>query len=165
MEIVQFYTEMIKIGKNIDFAKDKLDKGGLVAIPTETVYGLGGNALNLESVDKIFNLKNRPSNDPLICHTNSISKIEKELKDNGWKIALVEQTNESIDLKYFNGNPVIKNIKRVSKPGIRVYSKISDLPKTYGGLGISILSTSMGVMSDNKARQNNVGGEVLCEVF
>ena len=77
MEIVQFYTEMIKIGKNIDFAKDILDKGGLVAIPTETVYGLGGNALNLESVDKIFNLKNRPSNDPLICHTNSISKIEK----------------------------------------------------------------------------------------
>ena len=68
MEIVQFYTEMIKIGKNIDFAKDKLDKGGLVAIPTETVYGLGGNALNLESVDKIFNLKNRPTNDPLICH-------------------------------------------------------------------------------------------------
>ena len=68
---------MIKIGKNIDFAKDKLDKGGLVAIPTETVYGLGGNALNLESVDKIFNLKNRPNNDPLICHTNSISKIEK----------------------------------------------------------------------------------------
>ena len=70
-----------------------------------------------------------------------------------------------IDLKYYNGNPVIKNIKRVSKPGIRVYSKISDLPKTYGGLGISILSTPMGVMSDNKARQKNVGGEVLCEVF
>ena len=70
-----------------------------------------------------------------------------------------------IDLRYYNGNPVIKNIKRVSKPGIRVYSKISDLPKTYGGLGISILSTSMGVMSDNKARQKNVGGEVLCEVF
>ena len=70
-----------------------------------------------------------------------------------------------IDLKYFNGNPVIKNIKRVSKPGIRVYSKISDLPKTYCGLGISILSTPMGVMSDNKARQKNVGGEVLCEVF
>ena len=70
-----------------------------------------------------------------------------------------------IDLKYFNGNPVIKNIKRVSKPGIRVYSKISDLPKTYGGLGISILSTPMGVMSDSQARQKNVGGEVLCEVF
>ena len=90
MEIVQFYTEMIKIGKNIDFAKEKLDKGGLVAIPTETVYGLGGNALNLESVDKIFNLKNRPSNDPLICHTNSISKIEKyvnEIPDVAYKLA------------------------------------------------------------------------------
>ena len=90
MEIVQFYTEMIKIGKNIDFAKDILDKGGLVAIPTETVYGLGGNALNLKSIDKIFNLKNRPSNDPLICHTNSISKIEKyvnEIPDVAYKLA------------------------------------------------------------------------------
>ena len=70
-----------------------------------------------------------------------------------------------IDLKYFNGNPVIKNIKRVSKPGIRVYSKISDLPKTYGGLGISILSTPRGVMSDNEARAAHVGGEVLFQVF
>ena len=70
-----------------------------------------------------------------------------------------------IDLKYFNGNPVIKKIKRVSKPGIRVYSKITDLEKPYGGLGISILSTSKGVMSDQQARKNNVGGEVLCEVF
>ena len=73
--------------------------------------------------------------------------------------------NIQIDLKYYNGAPVIKNIKRVSKPGIRVYSKISDLPKIYGGLGISILSTPKGVMSDNEARKNNVGGEVLCEVF
>ncbi len=70
-----------------------------------------------------------------------------------------------IDLKYYNGTPVIKNIKRVSKPGIRVYSKISDLPKTYGGLGISILSTPKGVMSDIQARKSNVGGEILCEVF
>ena len=70
-----------------------------------------------------------------------------------------------IDLKYYNGHPVIKKIKRVSKPGIRVYSKITDLPKPYGGLGISILSTPKGVMSDQQARKNNVGGEVLCEVF
>ncbi len=74
-------------------------------------------------------------------------------------------SNIKIDLKYYNGKPVIKNIKRVSKPGIRVYSKISDLPKIYGGLGISILSTPKGVMSDNEARKNNVGGEILCEVF
>ncbi len=70
-----------------------------------------------------------------------------------------------IELKYYNGTPVIKKIKRISKPGIRVYSKISDLKKPYGGLGISILSTPKGVMSDQKARKNNVGGEILCEVF
>ena len=70
-----------------------------------------------------------------------------------------------IELKYYNGDPVIKKIKRISKPGIRVYSKISDLEKPYGGLGISILSTPKGVMSDQQARKNNVGGEILCEVF
>ena len=70
-----------------------------------------------------------------------------------------------IDLKYYNGTPVIKKIKRISKPGIRVYSKINNLEKPYGGLGISILSTPKGVMSDQQARKNNVGGEVLCEVF
>ena len=73
--------------------------------------------------------------------------------------------NIKIDLKYYNGTPVIKRIKRISKPGIRVYSKINDLQKSYGGLGISILSTPKGVMSDQKARDNNVGGEILCEVF
>ena len=73
--------------------------------------------------------------------------------------------NIKIDLKYHNGNPVIKRIKRVSKPGIRVYSKINELNKPYGGLGISILSTSKGVMSDQKARDHNIGGEILCEVF
>ena len=70
-----------------------------------------------------------------------------------------------IDLKYHNGLPVIKKIKRVSKPGIRVYSKIKDISKPYGGLGISIISTPKGVMSDQQARDNNVGGEILCEVF
>tara|TARA_B100001123_G_C14818853_1_gene831337 strand:+ start:214 stop:612 length:399 start_codon:yes stop_codon:yes gene_type:complete len=70
-----------------------------------------------------------------------------------------------IELKYHNGLPVIKKIKRISKPGIRVYSKIKELPKPYGGLGISIISTPKGVMSDQQARDNNVGGEILCEVF
>ena len=70
-----------------------------------------------------------------------------------------------IELKYFNGSPVIKKIKRISKPGIRIYSKISELNKPYGGLGISILSTPKGVMSDHQAKKNNVGGEILCEVF
>ena len=70
-----------------------------------------------------------------------------------------------IELKYYNGSPVIKKIKRISKPGIRKYSKISELNNPYGGLGISILSTPKGVMSDNQAKKNNVGGEILCEVF
>ena len=73
--------------------------------------------------------------------------------------------NIKIDLKYYNGTPVIKRIKRISKHGIRVYSKINELQKSYGCLGISILSTPKGVMSDQKARDNNVGGEILCEVF
>jgi len=70
-----------------------------------------------------------------------------------------------VELKYDNGEPVIREVHRVSKPGRRVYSKIVDLPRTYNGLGISILSTPRGVMSDNEARAANVGGEVLCKVF
>jgi small subunit ribosomal protein S8 len=70
-----------------------------------------------------------------------------------------------IELKYHEGEPVIKEIKRVSTPGRRVYSKIQDLPRVYNGLGIAILSTPRGVMSDSEARAANVGGEVLCRVF
>ncbi len=70
-----------------------------------------------------------------------------------------------IELKYNEGEPVIKEITRVSKPGRRVYSKIRELPRVYAGLGISILSTPRGVMSDAEARAANVGGEVLCRVF
>ena len=71
----------------------------------------------------------------------------------------------SIELKYYEGSPVIRTIQRVSKPGCRVYSGIKDLPRVSGGLGISILSTPRGVMSDSEARAANVGGEVLCNVF
>ena len=70
-----------------------------------------------------------------------------------------------IELKYTEGEPVIKEITRVSKPGRRVYSQIKELPRVYAGLGISILSTPRGVMSDAEARAANVGGEVLCRVF
>ena len=70
-----------------------------------------------------------------------------------------------IELKYFEGDPVIRNIKRVSKPGRRVYSGIKDLIHVHNGLGIAILSTPRGVLSDAEAREQNVGGEVLCQVF
>lgn len=70
-----------------------------------------------------------------------------------------------ISLKYYEGAPVIRELKRVSKPGRRVYSSVNDLPSVRQGLGVSIVSTPKGVMSDAKARSANVGGEVLCTVF
>tara|TARA_B100002051_G_scaffold264669_1_gene289782 strand:+ start:1845 stop:2243 length:399 start_codon:yes stop_codon:yes gene_type:complete len=79
-----------------------------------------------------------------------------------------EENNKKIlkvDLKYYEGTPVIKEIKRVSKPGRRVYSRATSIPKIQNGLGLAILSTSKGVMSDNDARKNNLGGEVICKVF
>ena len=69
-----------------------------------------------------------------------------------------------IELKYFEGEPVITEISRVSTPGRRVYSSVKDLPRVRNGLGISILSTPKGVMSDHVAREENVGGEILCRV-
>jgi small subunit ribosomal protein S8 len=83
--------------------------------------------------------------------------------------ALVEEPGKhpafEIELKYFDGEPVIAEISRVSKPGRRVYSSIKDLKPIKNGLGISILSTPKGVMSDAAARDQNVGGEVLCRVY
>ena len=70
-----------------------------------------------------------------------------------------------INLKYYEGDPVIKEIKRISKPGRRVYSKATSIPKVMNGLGLAILSTPKGVMSDTEARKNNVGGEIICRVF
>lgn len=93
------------------------------------------------------------------------------LQDEGYirGYALVEKPGEfpvfEIELKYFDGQPVIAEIARVSKPGRRVYSSIKDLKPIKNGLGISILSTPKGVMSDVAARDQNVGGEVLCRVY
>jgi small subunit ribosomal protein S8 len=70
-----------------------------------------------------------------------------------------------IELKYSEGNPVIREITRVSKPGRRVYSSVKSIPRVANGLGVSILSTPKGVMADHDAREQNVGGEVLCQIF
>ena len=70
-----------------------------------------------------------------------------------------------VDLKYYEGVPVIKEIKRVSKPGRRVYSRASSIPRIQNGLGLAILSTPQGVMTDTEARKNNIGGEIICKVF
>jgi small subunit ribosomal protein S8 len=70
-----------------------------------------------------------------------------------------------IELKYFDGQPVIREIRRISSPGRRVYSSVKDIPTIANGLGVAILSTPKGVMSDSQARRENVGGEVLCSIF
>lgn len=99
------------------------------------------------------------------------ARVLDVLQDEGYirGYALVERPGEhpefEIELKYFDGQPVIAEIARVSKPGRRVYSSIGDLKPVKNGLGISILSTSKGVMSDAAARDQNVGGEVLCRVY
>ncbi len=73
--------------------------------------------------------------------------------------------NLKVDLKYYEGTPVIKEIKRISKPGRRVYSRANSIPRIQNGLGLAILSTPKGVMSDVDARKNNIGGEIICKVF
>ena len=83
----------------------------------------------------------------------------KLLSDSKDKSSLV------VDLKYHNGQPVIKEIKRVSKPGRRIYARADSIPKIQNGLGLAIVSTSIGIMSDNDARMKNVGGEIICRVF
>ena len=87
-----------------------------------------------------------------------ITSYHIEKKDNN-KVSLI------VDLKYYEGTPVIREIKRVSKPGRRVYSRATSIPRIQNGLGLAIISTNKGVMSDIEARKNNVGGEIICRVF
>jgi small subunit ribosomal protein S8 len=98
---------------------------------------------------------------------NLLKVLEREGYIRGFERYIVREGVDElrVELKYNEGEPVISEIMRVSKPGRRVYAKIKDLPKVYNGLGISILSTPRGVMSDHEARQANVGGEVLCQIF
>ena len=99
------------------------------------------------------------------------AKILEVLKEEGYisdyKISS-NKNNKSfliVNLKYSNGVPVIKEIRRDSKPGRRIYAKADSIPKIQSGLGIAIVSTSMGIMTDNNARSKNIGGEIICRVF
>ena len=94
-----------------------------------------------------------------------VLKREGYIRGYSWADVRNGLSEFTIELKYAEGEPVIKEISRISTPGRRVYSKIKDLPRVYNGLGISILSTPRGVMSDAEARDANVGGEILCRVF
>ena len=105
------------------------------------------------------------------ARSNVFWKILEILKTEGYinnfKIENLKNNkkNLKVDLKYFDGLPVIKEIKRISKPGRRVYSRANSIPKVMNGLGLAILSTPKGVMSDTEARKQNVGGEIICRVF
>lgn len=95
--------------------------------------------------------------------------IAKVLRDEGYIESYAVRANGGkaeldIELKYYAGRPVIERIERVSRPGLRIYRGMQDLPKVMNGLGIAIVSTPKGVMTDRKARSSNVGGEVLCIV-
>ena len=96
----------------------------------------------------------------------SVAKVLKEEGDIlNYKVTEDKKPVLEIDLKYYDGKPVIEEITRSSKPSLRVYSSSKDLPKVKSGLGVAIVSTSKGVMSDRSARSNGVGGEILCTVF
>ena len=94
-----------------------------------------------------------------------ILKKEGYIKDYFIEKSENNKASLKISLKYYEGYPVIKEIKRISKPGRRVYSRATSIPKVMNGLGLAILSTPKGVMSDVEARKNNVGGEIICKVF
>ena len=120
---------------------------------------------------RIRNGQMRSLNSIDIPSSNFRKNILKILKEEGYiKDYYIEKsennkTNLKINLKYYEGDPVIKEIKRISKPGRRVYSRANSIPKVMNGLGLAILSTPKGVMSDSEARKNNVGGEIICRVF
>ena len=124
-----------------------------------------------DMITRIRNGQLRKLNTVSIPNSRFRAKILNVLKDEGYisnyKILSEKQNNKSliVDLKYNNGIPVIKNIARVSKPGRRVYAKANSIPKIQNGLGIAIVSTSLGIMSDNDARTKKIGGEVICRVF
>lgn len=95
--------------------------------------------------------------------------IVKVLKDEGYISDFTTETKGShtemtVELKYFNGEPVIEKVKRISRPGLRIYKSKDELPKVLAGLGVAIVSTSNGVMTDRAARANGHGGEVICTV-
>jgi small subunit ribosomal protein S8 len=120
---------------------------------------------------RIRNAQERGKSKVTIPHSKLRENVLNVLQGEGFirGFAVVQQGNNKaeieVELKYFDGAPVIRELKRVSKPGRRVYASVTTLPTVFNGLGISILSTPKGVMSDADARAQNVGGEVLCTVF
>ena len=124
-----------------------------------------------DMITRIRNAQMRTLSKVKIPSSKFRAKILEVLKQEGY-IADYKLSPDSrnkntllVDLKYSNGLPVIKEIKRVSKPGRRIYAKAASISRIQNGLGLAIVSTSIGIMSDNDARNKNVGGEIICRVF
>ena len=127
--------------------------------------------------DPIADLLTRIRNANMVNHSNveipsSKLKVElvKLLKTEGYiaDYSIVKKGNFdviNVELKYNNNVPVIKGLQRVSTPGLRTYSKAKNMPRVFGGLGIAVVSTSKGLMTDKAARKENIGGEVLCYIW
>ncbi|MDC1476119.1 30S ribosomal protein S8 [Pelagibacteraceae bacterium] len=124
-----------------------------------------------DMITRIRNAQMRALNTVSIPSSKFRAKILDVLKNEGYISnykTIPDGKNKNsllVDLKYYNGTPVIKEIKRISKPGRRVYSKAINISKIQNGLGLAIVSTSKGIMSDNDARTENIGGEIICRVF
>ena len=124
-----------------------------------------------DMITRIRNAQMRSLNKVKIPSSKLRARILDVLKKEGY-ISDYKLTSEdsnkntlSIDLKYSNGSPVIREIKRISKPGRRIYARADSIPKIQNGLGVAIISTSKGIMTDNDARNQNIGGELICKVF
>jgi len=124
-----------------------------------------------DMIARIKNAQMRSLSEVVIPSSKFRAKILDVLKQEGYisdyKV-LSDKKNRGnlfVNLKYSNGIPVITEIKRISKPGRRIYARADSIPKIQNGLGLAIVSTSKGIMTDNDARNQNVGGEILCRVF
>ena len=124
-----------------------------------------------DMITRIRNAQLRTLNTVSIPNSKLRARILDVLKVEGYISNYKTSSNEKnnkfllVDLKYHNGVPVIKEISRVSKPGRRIYTKADSIPKIQNGLGIAIVSTSKGIMTDNDARSKKIGGEIICRVF
>ena len=124
-----------------------------------------------DMITRIRNAQLRALNNVKIPSSKFRAKILDVLKKEGYIsdyqffTDAKDKNSLTVNLKYDNGNPVIKEIKRVSKPGRRVYAKADSIPRIQNGLGLAIVSTSKGIMTDNDARNKNIGGEIICRIF
>ena len=124
-----------------------------------------------DMITRIRNAQLRTLHNVKVPSSKYRAKILDVLKQEGYisNYKLLSDTKNKnslvVDLKYYNGLPVIKEIKRISRPGRRVYAKADSIPKIQNGVGLAIVSTSMGIMSDSDARMKKVGGEIICRVF